>query len=136
MFEFSEKSKTYQKRVGAFFHEHIVPNDTKVAEAHGNGHGGDRWQPIPIMEELKREAKEAGLWNMFLPESEHGAGLTNVEYAPICEIIGHYPWSSEAFNCSAPDTGNMEVLARYGSEETRRSACSRCSTARSAPASA
>ena len=120
MFEFSEKSKSYQKRVGAFFHEHIVPNDAKVAEAHGNGHGGDRWQPIQIIEDLKEKAKEAGLWNMFLPESQRGAGLSNLDYAPICEIIGRYPWSSEVFNCSAPDTGNMEVLERYGSEEIKK----------------
>ena len=120
MFEFSEKSKSYQKRVGAFFHEHIVPNDAKVAEAHGNGHGGDRWQPIQIIENLKEKAKEAGLWNMFLPESQRGAGLSNFEYAPICEIMGRYPWSSEVFNCSAPDTGNMEVLERYGSEEIKK----------------
>ena len=119
MLEFSEKSKSYQKRVGEFFRQHIVPNDTKVAEAAISGHNGDRWQPIQIIEDLKEEAKKAGLWNMFLPESKRGAGLSNLEYAPICEIFGRYPWSSEVFNCSAPDTGNMEVLERYGSEEIK-----------------
>src|SRR6185503_1210212 len=94
MFEFSEKSKSYQKRVGAFFHQHILPNDAKVAEAAHNGNNGDRWQPIQIIEDLKEKAKEAGLWNMFLPESQRGAGLSNFEYAPICEIFGRYPWSS------------------------------------------
>ena len=120
MFEFSEKSKSYQKRVGEFFHEHIVPNDAKVAEAAHSGHNGDRWQPIQIIEELKEKAKAAGLWNLFLPESQRGAGLTNLDYAPLCEIMGRYPWSSEVFNCSAPDTGNMEVLERYGSEEIKK----------------
>jgi alkylation response protein AidB-like acyl-CoA dehydrogenase len=119
MFEFSEKSKSYQKRLGEFFREHIVPNDSKVAESH-NGHGDDRWQPIQVIEDLKEKAKESGLWNMFLPESKRGAGLTNFEYAPCCEIMGRYPWSSEVFNCSAPDTGNMEVLERYGSEEIKK----------------
>jgi acyl-CoA dehydrogenase len=120
MFEFSEKSKSYQKRLGEFFREHIVPNDAKVAEAANNGHNGDRWQPIQIIEDLKERAKEAGLWNMFLPESQRGAGLSNLDYAPCCEIMGRYPWSSEVFNCSAPDTGNMEVLERYGSEEIKK----------------
>jgi alkylation response protein AidB-like acyl-CoA dehydrogenase len=120
MFEFSEKSKSYQKRLGEFFREHIIPNDAKVGEAAHNGHHDDRWQPIQIIEDLKEKAKEAGLWNMFLPESSRGAGLSNFEYAPCCEIMGRYPWSSEVFNCSAPDTGNMEVLERYGSEEIKK----------------
>ena len=117
MFEFSEKSKSYQKRVTAFIREHVIPNDQKVA-AH-DGQNGDRWQPIPIIEDLKKKAKADGLWNLFLPDSERGAGLSNLDYAPICEIMGRYPWSSEVFNCSAPDTGNMEVLERYGSEEIK-----------------
>jgi acyl-CoA dehydrogenase len=97
--------------------DHIHPNEARV-----NAHmatTADRWQPIPVIEELKPKARAAGLWNMFLPESEYGPGLTNAEYAPICELMGRVPWSSEVFNCSAPDTGNMEVLARYGSEEQK-----------------
>jgi acyl-CoA dehydrogenase len=117
MFEFSEKSKSYQKRVSAFMKEHVVPNDSKVAAAEGNN--GDRWQPIQIIEELKKKAKAEGLWNLFLPDSHRGAGLSNLDYAPICEIMGRYAWASEVFNCSAPDTGNMEVLERYGSEEIK-----------------
>jgi alkylation response protein AidB-like acyl-CoA dehydrogenase len=117
MFEFSEKSKAYQKRVTAFMKEHVVPNDATVG-AHA-GANGDRWQPIQVIEELKKKAKAEGLWNLFLPDSHRGAGLSNFEYAPVCEIMGRYPWSSEVFNCSAPDTGNMEVLERYGSEDIK-----------------
>ena len=83
MLEFSEKSKSYQKRVGEFIREHVVPNDAKVAqEAHGNN--GNRWQPIQTIEDLKKKAKAAGLWNMFLPDSKGGAGLSNLDYAPVC----------------------------------------------------
>ena len=81
---------------------------------------GDRWQPLALMEELKRKAQAQGLWNLFLPHDEHGAGLSNYEYAPLAEIMGRVEWASEAFNCSAPDTGNMEVLLRYGTEEQKR----------------
>ncbi|MFB9972264.1 acyl-CoA dehydrogenase family protein [Pseudoroseomonas cervicalis] len=94
--------------------EHIVPNDHLHHEQHAAM--TDRWQPVPIVEQLKPRAREAGLWNLFLPESGHGAGLTNLEYAPLAEIMGRYPWASEVFNCSAPDTGNMETLERYGTE--------------------
>jgi acyl-CoA dehydrogenase len=114
IFEFSAKVKDLQQRVQAFMDEYIYPNEktyyAQVAE-------GDRWQPVQIIEDLKPIAREKGLWNLFLPESELGAGLTNTEYAPLCEIMGRSVFAPEVFNCSAPDTGNMEVLTRYGSEE-------------------
>jgi acyl-CoA dehydrogenase len=113
-FEFSEKTKELQKRVSAFMDEHIYPNEALFREQINEG---DRWQPTAIVEELKVKARSAGLWNLFLPESEYGAGLTNFEYAPLCEIMGRSIMAPEVFNCSAPDTGNMEVLVRYGSEE-------------------
>jgi len=115
-FEYSAKTKDLMARLNAFMDEYIYPNEKRfereVAE-------GDRWQPTALIEELKVKAKEAGLWNLFLPQSENGAGLTNLEYAPLCEIMGRVMWSAEVFNCSAPDTGNMEVLERYGTEEQK-----------------
>ncbi|HEY1153441.1 MAG TPA: acyl-CoA dehydrogenase family protein, partial [Pseudolabrys sp.] len=112
-FEYSQKTLDLMRRLNAFMDEHIYPNEARflaeVAE-------GDRWQPTQIIETMKAKAKEAGLWNLFLPDSEHGAGLTNLEYAPLCEIMGRVLWAPEVFNCSAPDTGNMEVFARYGTE--------------------
>ncbi len=116
-FEYSPKVKDLRKRVAAFMDEHVYPNEKL---AHQQLDEGDRWQPLPIIEELKVKAREAGLWNLFLPESSLGAGLTNLEYAPLCEIMGRVNWASEVFNCSAPDTGNMEVLVRYGSEEQKK----------------
>ncbi len=111
-FDYSDKVKALQKRVGDFMDAHVHPNEAtflrQIAE-------GDRWQPTRIVEELKEKAKAEKLWNLFLPESEFGAGLTNLEYAPLAEIMGRSPMGSEVFNCSAPDTGNMEVLVRYGS---------------------
>ena len=116
-FAYSAKVKDLQEKLGRFMDEHIYPNE----RAYDDGIAPDaRWQPRPIVEELKPKARAAGLWNMFLPESRDGAGLTNLEYAPLCEIMGRVSWAPEVFNCSAPDTGNMEVLARYGTEEQKK----------------
>src|SRR6266508_4131150 len=117
-FDHTAKVTDLQRRLSAFMDEHVYPNERtyhhQIAE-------GDRWQPTAIVEVLKPKAKAAGLWNLFLPESEYGAGLTNVEYAPLCEIMGRVPgMGPEVFNCSAPDTGNMEVLVRYGTEAQRK----------------
>src|SRR5882672_1021460 len=113
-FEFSAKVGELQARLAAFMDQHIYPNEKLW---HEQIDAGDRWQPTAIIEELKPKARTAGLWNLFLPENEHGAGLTNLEYAPLCEIMGRSVMAPEVFNCSAPDTGNMEVLARYGTPE-------------------
>ncbi|HVJ53185.1 MAG TPA: acyl-CoA dehydrogenase family protein [Aliidongia sp.] len=113
-FEFSPKVKALQARLTAFMDEHIYPNEARF---HAEIAEGDRWQPTRVVEELKEKAKAAGLWNLFLPESDRGAGLTNLEYAPLCEIMGRSSLGPEVFNCSAPDTGNMEVLERYGTPE-------------------
>jgi acyl-CoA dehydrogenase len=110
----SARAQDYRKRLSAFMDEYIYPNECTY---HEQGRSGDRWQPRPIVQELKSRAQAAGLWNLFLPDSVHGAGLTNLEYAGLCEIMGRVPWSPEVFNCSAPDTGNMEVLVRYGTEK-------------------
>jgi acyl-CoA dehydrogenase len=115
-FDFSDKVKSLQKKLQAFMDEHIYPNEQRFES---ETEQGDRWQPSRIIEELKPKARAAGLWNLFLPESEDGAGLTNLEYAPLCEIMGRSPMAPEVFNCSAPDTGNMEVLARYGTLEQK-----------------
>jgi acyl-CoA dehydrogenase len=116
-FEYSDKVKSLQNKLSAFMDEYIYPNEKTYYEQVSSG---DRWKVLPLLEELKLKAKGEGLWNLFLPESEYGAGLTNLEYAPLCEIMGRMPWSPEVFNCSAPDTGNMEVLVRYGTEEQKR----------------
>jgi acyl-CoA dehydrogenase len=114
-FEHSAKVKDLQKRLAAFMDEHIYPNEKRYHdEIEAN-----RWQPTKIIEELKPKARSAGLWNLFLPDREFGAGLTNLEYAPLCEIMGRSPMAPEVFNCSAPDTGNMEVLAQYGTVEQK-----------------
>ena len=117
-FDFSPKVKELQKRVQQFMDEHVYPNEDVYH--HQVDTQGDRWQIPPIMEEMKAKAKKAELWNLFLPESRLGAGLTNLEYAPLCEIMGRVHWAPEVFNCSAPDTGNMEVLERYGTEEHKK----------------
>jgi acyl-CoA dehydrogenase len=114
-FEFSEKTKELQKRLQRFMDDHVYPNEQRFHEEVER----DRWKPTKIIEEVKPKARAAGLWNLFLPDDSDGAGLTNLEYAPLCEIMGRCHWAPEVFNCSAPDTGNMEVLARYGSPEQK-----------------
>jgi acyl-CoA dehydrogenase len=117
-FEHSAKVRDLQARLSAFMDAHVYPNEKRFREEIAEG---DRWQPTPILETLKGTARQAGLWNLFLPDSEYGAGLTNREYAPLCEIMGRAsPFAPEIFNCSAPDTGNMEVLVRYGTPEQKR----------------
>jgi acyl-CoA dehydrogenase len=114
----TDRAAALAARLTAFMDEHIYPNEPVFRAQIATG---DRWQPTAIVEELKPRAKAAGLWTLFLPDSELGAGLTNLEYAPLCEIMGRSPgFAPEVFNCSAPDTGNMEVLVRYGTDEQRR----------------
>jgi len=112
-FDISDRAKDLQQRLTAFMDTYIYPNE---AEYYRQLNEGERWKIIPLVEELKEKAKAEDLWNLFLPESEHGAGLTNLEYAPLCEIMGRVPFAPEVFNCAAPDTGNMETLERYGND--------------------
>src|SRR3954464_10771645 len=114
-FEHTTKVQALITRLETFFAEHIYPNERAVKDFVSQRQGQSRWEPIPFIEELKPKARASGLWNLFLPHSAQGAGLTNLEYAPLCEIMGRVAWSSEVFNCSAPDTGNMEILERYAS---------------------
>jgi acyl-CoA dehydrogenase len=114
-FELNEKTKILQGRLQKFMDAHIYPNERRFHEEVER----DRWKPTRIIEELKVKARAEGLWNLFLPNDERGAGLTNLEYAPLCEITGRSHLAPEVFNCSAPDTGNMEVLARYGTPEQK-----------------
>ena len=115
-FDFSPKVQELQARLTDFMNEVVYPNEKAYKEQLDQQE--TRWSDIPpVMEEMKKKAKEAGLWNLFLPESDHGAGLSNLEYAPLCEIMGRSFIAPEVFNCNAPDTGNMEVLVRYGTEE-------------------
>jgi acyl-CoA dehydrogenase len=116
-FELSPRTRELREKVLDFMAEHIYPNEKTFFSEIATG---DRWQPTQIVETLKEKAKAQGLWNLFLPESEYGAGLTNFEYAPLCEIMGRSVLAPEVFNCSAPDTGNMEVLVRYGTPEQRK----------------
>jgi acyl-CoA dehydrogenase len=112
-FDYSEKVKGLMQRLSAFMDEHIYPSEKRFHEEVEK----NRWVPGRVIEDLKPKARAAGLWNLFLPDSKDGAGLTNLEYAPLCEIMGRSFMAPEVFNCSAPDTGNMEVLARYGTPE-------------------
>ena len=118
-FEFSPRVTGLRERLIAFMNEHVYPNETRFfAEVEQ----GNRWEPPALLEDLKQKARAAGLWNLFLPKAygEFSPGLTNLEYAPLAEIMGRVTWASEVFNCSAPDTGNMEVLARYGTPEQQQ----------------
>jgi acyl-CoA dehydrogenase len=120
-FNYSARTQELQARLGAFMDRHVYPNEDRfTAELQANTEAGKRWTPIKLIEELKPKARAEGLWNLFLPESSHGAGLSNAEYAPLAEIMGRVPWASEVFNCSAPDTGNMETIERYGTPEQKK----------------
>jgi alkylation response protein AidB-like acyl-CoA dehydrogenase len=122
-FEYSDKTKGLIEKLRGFMDEHIYPNEERY---HREVQEGERWKVLPVIEELKPKAREAGLWNLFLNICDHdtgewkGPGLTNLEYAPLAEEMGRAGWSSEVFNCSAPDTGNMEVLRTYGTEEQKQ----------------
>jgi acyl-CoA dehydrogenase len=116
-FDYTEKVQKLRARLESFMDELVYPNEKTYREQLEAAE--DRWTVPPIMEELKKEARGAGLWNLFLPNPEYGAGLTNLEYAPLCEIMGRSPIAPEVFNCNAPDTGNMEVLVRYGTPEQK-----------------
>jgi acyl-CoA dehydrogenase len=117
-FEYSARTKDYLARLTAFMDEHVYPNEhlyhQQIDEAES------RWLVPPIMEQLKEKARAAGLWNLFMPNTHYGVGLTNVEYAPLCEIMGRIQWAGEVFNCSAPDTGNMETIEKYGTEAQKK----------------
>src|SRR5258708_35153187 len=112
-FEISDKVKQLQQRLQSFMDEHVYPSEQRCEDEILR----DRWSPTRVVEELKAKARAAGLWNLFMPSGKHGAGLTNLEYAPLCEIMGRSAIAPEVFNCSAPDVGNMEVLERFGTPE-------------------
>ncbi|MBL8308941.1 MAG: acyl-CoA dehydrogenase family protein [Burkholderiales bacterium] len=119
-FQHSEKVKQYQAQLLRFFDEHIYPNEHRYEqEVAENTKLGKRWSPVKVIEELKPIAQAQGLWNLFCPHSQYGAGLNNMEYAPLAEIMGRVMWASEVFNCSAPDTGNMETIIQYGTVEQK-----------------
>ncbi|NJD35933.1 MAG: acyl-CoA dehydrogenase [Betaproteobacteria bacterium] len=120
-FDYSPRVRDLQKRLSAFMDQHIYPNeDAFDKEVEANRARGNPWVPTDVMEQLKDKARAAGLWNLFLPQSERGAGLSNLEYAPLCEIMGRSHIAPEAFNCNAPDTGNMETIERYGNDAQRK----------------
>ena len=114
--DLTDRAKRLHERLTGFMDDHVYPNEQELAKRDP----ANRWMPPPLLDELKAKAKQAELWNLFLPESDYGAGLTNAEYAPLCEIMGRSPFAPEIFNCNAPDTGNMEVLTRYGTEEQKK----------------
>src|SRR3970282_1661566 len=117
-FECSPRVQEMRKRLIAFMDEHIYPNESAYYK---HTRSDKRWTPVPVIEELKPKARKAGLWNLFLPRSPRAPeGLTNLEYAPLCEIMGRVTWAPEVFNCSAPDTGNMETIERYGTEAQKK----------------
>ncbi|SMH62806.1 acyl-CoA dehydrogenase family protein [Azospirillum agricola] len=116
MYECSPRAEELRQSLLRFMNEHVYPNERNF---HDHESGADRWRTPPLLEDLKAKAKAAGLWNLFLPDSDLGAGLSNLDYAHLCEIMGRSPAAAEIFNCSAPDTGNMEILARYASEEQK-----------------
>ena len=116
MFKFSDKSIELQEKLRLFMDKHVYPNESNIEKEINDG---DIWQPSEIIEELKVKAKENDLCNLFLPDSQKGAGLTNLDHAPLCEITGRSPYAPEVFNCNAPDTGNMEVFERYASEHLK-----------------
>ncbi|MGA8054909.1 MAG: acyl-CoA dehydrogenase family protein, partial [Burkholderiales bacterium] len=119
-FEYSDKVRALQAKLARFMDEHIYPNEHRFHdEVSANRAGGNAWVPTQVVEELKPKAREQGLWNLWWPRA-HGGQLTNLEYAPLCEIMGRVHWAPEVFNCSAPDTGNMEVLIRYGTPEQQK----------------
>ena len=119
-FQYSDKVKHYQAQLLKFFDQHIYPNERRFEQdVADNTAAGKRWTPTRIIEELKPHAKKEGLWNLFCPHAEYGAGLNNMEYAPLAEIMGRVQWASEVFNCSAPDTGNMETIIQYASAEKK-----------------
>src|ERR1700692_2747700 len=111
-FEFSAESMELRDGVAAFMDQHIIPNEERFQQELESAK--DRWESPPVVEELKRRARAQGVWTLSLPHSESGPGLTNLEYAPLAEIMGRVHWASEVFNCSAPDTGNMETIERFG----------------------
>jgi acyl-CoA dehydrogenase len=120
-FAYSDRTKRLQEKVAAFMEANVYPAESAFNdEVAANRRAGNPWQATRVMEQLKEKAREQGLWNLFLPESEYGAGLTNLEYAPLCEVMGRSDIGPEAFNCNAPDTGNMEVLVRYGTPEQKK----------------
>ena len=127
-FSYSDKVRDLQQRVGAFVDKFIYPAESRFHdELEKNRRGGNPWQVIRVMEELKNQARAENLWNLFLPQSEHGAGLTNLEYAPLCEIMGRSHIAPEAFNCSAPDTGNMKCWLAMEPPNSSSAGWFRCS---------
>ncbi|MFT4079993.1 acyl-CoA dehydrogenase family protein [Rhodomicrobium sp.] len=116
--QLSPEAAEYKARLERFMDEHVYPSEAALFETADTQE--DRWEPLALMEELKAKARAEGLWNLFLPDSELGAGLSNLDYAPLAEIMGRSHWGPEIFNCNAPDTGNMEVLVRYGTEEQKK----------------